>query len=235
MPSKRTRASRCLAHGDERRHAFRAEPAPHERQRHRRLVIEPLRVVDDDEDGLRAGCLGDEAQDREADEEWIEGVVLRLAEYAVECASLRFGQSLDAVEEQQQHQLVHCRVPEDHLRFDADDADDTEAGSAVDRVLDQRGLPDAGGAGEQERTGDAAFGVAQECVDRGALGGATDEKVAPMRPVSGIGHARHDTPSAAASKHTITADRPVLPNVPSPVAADEARDLGASGGPGQAP
>jgi hypothetical protein len=71
--------------------------------------------------------------------------------------------------------LVHCRVPEDHLRFDADDADDTEAGSTVDRVLDQRGLPDAGWAGEQQRTGDAAFGVAQECVDRGALGGATDE------------------------------------------------------------
>ena len=47
------------------------------------------------------------------------------------------------------------------------------------------------------------------------------------------------TPAArsptAAFKHTITADRPVLPNVPSPVAADEARDLGASGGPGQAP
>jgi hypothetical protein len=47
----------------------------------------------------------------------------------------------------------------------------------------------------KERTGDAAFGVAQKCADRGALGGATDEKVAPTRPESGIGHARHDTPS----------------------------------------
>jgi hypothetical protein len=159
--------------------------------------------------------------------------VLRLAEYAVECASSGFGQSLDAVE-QQQHQLVRCRIPEDHRRFDADDADDTEAGSAVDRVLDQRGLPDAGGPGDQERSGDAAFGVAQECVDRGALGGATDEQVAPMRPVCGIGHARHDTPCAAASKYTITAYRPVSPNVPSPVATDEARHLAASGGPGQA-
>ena len=225
---------RCLADGDERGDAFRAEPAPHERQRQRRLVIEPLRVVDEDEDGLRTGCLGDEAQNREADEEWVEGVVLRSAEYAVECASLGFGQPLDAVEEQQ-HQLVHCRVPEDHLRFDADDAHGTEAGSAVDRVPDQRRLPDAGGTGEQQRTGDAAFGVAQEYVDHGALGGATDEKVAPMRAVSGIGHARHDTPSRPPPKHTITADRPVLPNVASPVAADEARDLGASGGPGQAP
>ena len=224
----------CLAHRDERRHAFRPEPAPHERQRHRRLVIEPLRVVDEDEDGPGAGCFGDEAQDREPDEEWIDGVVPRLAEYAVECASLRLGQSLDAVEEHQ-HQLVHCRVPEDHLRFDADDAHDTEAGSDLDRVLDQRGLPDAGRPGQQQRTGDATFGVAQQCVDRGALGGATNEKVAPMRPVSGIGHARHDTPAAAASKHTITADRPVLPNVAWPVAADESRDLAASGGPGQAP
>jgi hypothetical protein len=68
-----------------------------------------------------------------------------------------------------------------------------------------------------------------------ALGGATDETVAPMRPVSGIEHARHDTASAAAFKHIITADRLLLPNVASPVAADEARDLGASGGPGQAP
>ena len=225
---------RCLAHGDERRHAFRAEPAAHERQRHRRLVIEPLRVVDEDEDGLRAGCLGDEAQDCEADEEWIEGLVLRRAEYAGECASLRFGESLDAVDEQQ-HQLVHCRVPEGHLRFDTDDADDTEAGSAVERVLDQRRLPDAGGAGEQQRTGDAAFGVAQQCVDDGALSEATDEEVAPMRAVSGIGRTRHDTPSATASKHSITADRPVLSNVPLPVAADEARDPAASGGPRQAP
>jgi hypothetical protein len=81
---------------------------------------------------------------------------------------------------------------------------------------------------------DAAFGVAQQCVDRGALGGATDEKVALTR-ASGIGHARHDTGSGAASRHSTTADRPVLSNVSSPVAADEAGDLGACGGPEQAP
>ena len=68
-----------------------------------------------------------------------------------------------------------------------------------------------------------------------AAAAAIDEKVAAMRPVSGIGHARHDTPSAAASKHTITAGCPVLSNIPWPVAADEARDLGGSGGPGRAP
>jgi hypothetical protein len=126
---------------------------------------------------------------------------------------------------------VHCRVPDDHLRFDADNADDTEAAAGIDRVLDKRGLPDAGGAGDQERTGDTAFGVGQERVDRGALGSPTDERVALMRPVSRIGYARHDAPSEAASEHTITADRPGLPNVPWTGAAVEAGDLGAGGGP----
>ena len=81
-----------------RSHCACAEPAPDERQRHRRLVVEPLLVVDDDEHRLGAGCVGDKAQDRQADEERIEAVVLRLAEYAVECASLEFGQSREAVE-----------------------------------------------------------------------------------------------------------------------------------------
>ena len=142
MPSKRARGVGCLAHGDERSPRVRAEPAPHERQRHRRLVVEPLGVVDDDEDGLGAGGLGDEAQDREADEERVEGVVLRLAEYAVQCGSLRFGEPST---QSRIGSTSWCTagVPEGHLRFDADDADDPEAGSAVDRVLDQRGLPDA--------------------------------------------------------------------------------------------
>ena len=225
---------RCLAHGDERRDAFRAEPAPHERQRQRRLVIEPLRVVDEDEDGLGAGCLGDEAQDREADEEWIEGVVLRSAEYAVECASLGFGQSLDAVEEQQ-HQLVHCRVPEDHLRFDADDAHDTEAGSARrSRTRTSADFPMPAGPVNKSApaTPRSASPRSASIVARSVA--RPTRRLLRCVPCPGSG-TPVTTPPAAASKHTITADRPVLPNVPSPVAADEARDLGASGGPGQAP
>ena len=134
------------------------EAAAHERQRHRRLVIDPLRVVDDNEYGLRAGCLLGQAQDGETDAERVERVVLRLAEHGLECGSLRLGQSVDAVEEMQR-QLVHGRVPEGHLRFDADDAHDTEVGCDVDRVVDQRRFADASGAGEQDGSGDATLGV----------------------------------------------------------------------------
>ncbi len=67
-----------------------------------------------------------------------------------------------------------------------------------------------------------------------ALTGLWEAATASIASV-GIGHARHDTPYATASKRSITADRPVVPNVPSPVAADEAWDLGASGGPERAP
>ena len=103
------------------------EAAAHERQRHRRLVIDPLGVVDDNQYRLCAGCLLGQAQDGETDAERIERVVLRLAEHGLECGSLRLGQSVDAVEEMQRH-LVHSRIPEGHLRFDADDAHDREVG-----------------------------------------------------------------------------------------------------------
>ena len=122
---------------------------------------------------LDTSGLGDEAQDGEADEKRVEGFVLRPAEHGIERCALEFGELLQAVDERQHH-LMHAGVIEGHLRFDAGDADDTEVGRCVDRVLEQRGLPDARRAGEQQRTGDAAFGVAEECVDRGALGGAAD-------------------------------------------------------------
>ena len=130
----------------------RAEPAPHERQRHRRLVIEPLRVVDEDEDGLCAGCLSaTRLRTARPTRNGSSGVVLAPCRVRPSSAPRCGSGSPSTQSRSMQHQLVHCRVPEGHLRFDADDADDTEAGSDVDRVLDQRRLPDAGGAGEQER------------------------------------------------------------------------------------
>jgi hypothetical protein len=125
-------------HGHEERGTFRAEPAPDERQRHHRLVVEPLLVVDDDEHGLGAGCVGDEAQDRQADEERIEGVVVHSSfEDGVERDALGFSELIDAVEERD-HELVHAGVAERHLRLDTRDADNTEPRRDVDRVPDQR-------------------------------------------------------------------------------------------------
>ena len=207
-PSKRPGASGCVAHGEQRGDPFAVEAAAHERQRHRRLVIDPLRVVDDNEYGLCAGCLLGQAQDGETDAERVERVVLRLPEHGLECGSLRLGQGVDAVEEMQR-QLVHGRVPEGHLRFDADDAHDTEVGCDVDRVVDQRRFADASGAGKQDGSGDATLGVTQEPIDDGPFAGAADEEVARRRRWCGIVHARHDAAGSAKPDRSHSWRRPV--------------------------
>ena len=104
----------------------------------------------------------------------------RVAEHGLEWGSLRFGDGLHAVEEMER-QLVHRRVPEGHLRFDADDADYTEVGCDVDRVVDQRRFADARGAGEQDGGGDPTLGVTQELIDDDPFDGAADEHLARLR------------------------------------------------------
>ncbi len=99
----------------------------------------------------------------------------------------------------------------------ADEAGDTEVVCLVNRVPEQRGLPDAGSADEQQRAGHTAFCVAEECVDRGPLGCAAHKEVPQVRPLSAVDHAHHE-PLRGLPYHTITADRPAMANVPSATA-----------------
>ena len=181
---------RCVADREDGSDAFGAKSASHERQRQRRLVVDPLRVVDDDEHGLRTGSLLGETQHGEADPERVERLVLRVAEHRVDDTPLRFGERVDAVVEQEDELVDRC-VPECHLGLDADQVDDTEAGCDVDRVVDQRRLADAGRTTEQERTRGATLGVSEERFDRGPFGGPADQEVTCLRRLSGIVHARH--------------------------------------------
>ena len=126
------------------------------------------------EERLGASGVGDEVQDRQADEERVERVVLHASECCVQRDPLRFGELPDVVEDGQ-HDLVHAGVPEGHLRLDTGDADDPELGRDVNGVADQRGLPDAGGAHDQERAALPTLRVSEDRVDRGPLGGAADE------------------------------------------------------------
>ena len=88
-----------VPHGDEHRHPFSAEAAPDERQCRRRLVVQPLRVVDDDQDGLAGRGIGHEAQHGEADEERVEGLVLHLPSTGVHRGALGFGELAQTLED----------------------------------------------------------------------------------------------------------------------------------------
>jgi hypothetical protein len=187
-----------FAHGDDRRNVFGAEPAAHERQCHRRLFVDPLRVLDDDEQGLSPGCLGDEAQEGEADQERVESLMVGVAEHAVERRSLWSWELLHRVV-QQQDELVDSRVPEWHLRLDADDACDAEAGCLFDREPHERRLPDASRARDQKCARHPASGVGEERVDLGQLGGSADERRVRRQRSSGIVRIGHDSPPSPSS------------------------------------
>ena len=65
-----------LAHGEHQRDPLGQQAPRHERQRLRGGPIEPLRVVDQADERLLLGHLGQQAQDRQADEEAVRGVAV---------------------------------------------------------------------------------------------------------------------------------------------------------------
>ena len=68
-------------------------------------------------------------------------------------------------------------VSQCHLRLHPGDAEDSEPGRGVDRILHQRGLADAGRTGEHERPALARRAVAKE-VDGRPFRGAADDGIA---------------------------------------------------------
>ena len=80
-----------LAHGEHQPDRLRPQTARHERQRLRRRAVEPLRIVDDADQRPLLRRVGQQAQDRQADEEAIRGVALAQTERGAERLALRPG------------------------------------------------------------------------------------------------------------------------------------------------
>ena len=78
-------------------------------------------------------------------------VLLRPAECGVQRQPLGLWELSGEVEDRA-HQLVHACVVERHLRLDPGDAENTEPGSGLDGVANERRLADAGRTREHEHT-----------------------------------------------------------------------------------
>ena len=115
-----------LAHGEDQPDRLRAQPARHERERLRRRRVEPLRVVDDADQRPLLRRVGQQAQDRQPDEEPVRRVAVAQAERRAERIALRAGQALEPVHERRA-QLLQPGERELHLRLDARRADDVAA------------------------------------------------------------------------------------------------------------
>ena len=125
------------------RDLLRQQAASHERERPRRRTIEPLRVIDDTEERPLLRGLGQQAEDRQSDQERIRALARALSPNATPSASRwGCGRRSDQVEERGTQLLKRCER-ELHLRFDPECPGDPKLARSLDRVLEQRGLADA--------------------------------------------------------------------------------------------
>ncbi len=103
-----------LAHGDDHSHRLRHQPPRDEPQHLVRRVVEPLRVVDQDDERAFFRDLRDQRQCGEADEKRIGCVSVGNPEGGGECVTLRFGQGVEGVEHGRA-QLMQGRVRQLHF------------------------------------------------------------------------------------------------------------------------
>ena len=127
------------------RDLLRYETTGHKGQGPRGRTIEPLRVVNGTHEWLLLGGFGQQAEDRQTDQESIRrgvGGTPNQSERDVERVVLGLRQPPPEVEERQT-QLLNRRERELHLRLDPRGPGDPKLGCSLDRVLEQRGLADA--------------------------------------------------------------------------------------------
>jgi hypothetical protein len=102
-----------------------------------------VRVVDQAQERLLLGGFGEEAENREPDKKRARRLSRVEPEGDAERVSLRIGETLAQVEERRT-ELLQRGVVEFHLPLDACSPGDTKILARLDRVLEQRGLADAG-------------------------------------------------------------------------------------------
>ena len=131
-----------LSRREDHRDPLGQEAAGDEREHARRRVVEPLRVVDDTQEGLVLGRLRQQVENRQPDQERIRRPPGVQPECNFEGGALRIRQALQNAEALRA-QLMEGGERELHLGFDADGAGHPEVRAGLDGVLEQRRLADA--------------------------------------------------------------------------------------------
>ena len=97
---------------------LRQQAASHERQRPRRRLVQPLGVIDNSEERPLLGRLGQQAEDRQSNQERIRRRPCAESEHDAERLVLRRRETVQKVKERGTQLLNRCEW-ELHLRFDA--------------------------------------------------------------------------------------------------------------------
>ena len=168
-------------------HRLSQQPASDERERQRRGLIQPLRVVDDAEQGTLLSHLRDQAQDPQADEKPVRGRARAEPEHDLHGLTLWSRQPLEPIE-QRCAQLMQARVGQLHLGLHPHRPDDGEIRRRLDQVLQQRRLPDPSLAPQNQRAALALPDRPDEPVQQGALASPALQARLPPRSGETIFH-----------------------------------------------
>ena len=157
-----------LAHGEDQPDRLRTETARDERQRLCRGRVEPLRVVHDADEGSVFRDVGEQTQDRQADEEPIRRIAVAQTERGAKRIALRAGKALDAIQERRA-QLLQPRVRELHLRLDSGRPGDGAPRRVLRQILQQRTLADPGIPAQHQRPARTRAHTRHQLIQRRAL------------------------------------------------------------------
>jgi hypothetical protein len=150
------------------------ETAGHEPQDLRRGVVEPLRVIDDADQRLLLGDLGEQRQRGQPHQEPVGRGAGAAAEHRRECVALRSGQPAEMVQHRRA-ELVQAGIGQFHLRLHADRSRDVPADDPVRQVTEQRALAYARLAPQDDDPAAAGQRVGQQLVERLTFAPAAEE------------------------------------------------------------
>ena len=128
--------------GEYERDLLRQQAASHERERPRRCTVQPLRVIDNSQQRSLSGSLGQQAEDRQSDQEGVRRGSRDESERDAKRLVLRLWEALYKLEERGA-QLLNRGERELHLRFDPGRLGGPKLARSLDRVVEQRRLADA--------------------------------------------------------------------------------------------
>ncbi len=146
-----------------------------ERERLRRFPVQPLRVVQQEQQRLIGGGLGQQCQRRKADQIAVRGQPRHEAQGRVQRGPLRAGQPARPVEERPQ-QPVQGAEAETGLGLDRGQPDHAQFRGPGRGVLQQSGLADPGFAGQDECSAEAVAHRLEQSSDGFAFGVAADHR-----------------------------------------------------------
>ena len=192
-----------LAQREHQSHPLRQQASRHERERLRRHPIEPLRVVDDAHERLLLGDVGQQAQDRQADQEAIRRRTGAQAERRAQRVALRARQMPETAEHRRA-QRMQAGERELHLGLDARRPGDPASLRGRRQMPQQGGLADSRLAAEDQHATLTRAHSRDESIQHVALA-ATVEQPRPWKV--GVQHAGPALSPARGGAHSIAWSR----------------------------